>query len=155
MALWLEVATGAMATPYACAVARRAQEEGAKRPRLPQERVSSKHEANSAGTARATTRKTAQARRPAEPPELRRAIGERLASVRREGGQTQEQVSERAGRRKSWLAKIERGQRSMLFSEAVQLAGLLNVPLDDLWPQNSNLDTDPGEIGAARSTRRS
>jgi ribosome-binding protein aMBF1 (putative translation factor) len=38
-------------------------------------------------------------------------------------------------RRKSWLAKIERGQRSLLFSEAVELARLYDVPLVNLWPE--------------------
>src|SRR5438128_7878585 len=127
-------ATRADTTAYACAVATKPHRSGAKRSVATNESGSSTSGANTAGTRRPATRKTAGPRRPAEPPELRRAIGERLASLRRESGQTQEQISSQAGRRKSWLAKIERGQRSLLFSEAVELAELLGTPINNLWP---------------------
>ena len=47
---------------------------------------------------------------------------------------TQVGVSQRLGRVNSWIAKLERGQRSLLFSEAVELADLYGVALHELWP---------------------
>jgi len=70
----------------------------------------------------------------AEPVELRQAIGAHLAQLRRNAGMTQIAVSEQLGRVKSWIAKLERGQRSLLFSEAVELAELYGISLKTIWP---------------------
>lgn len=75
-------------------------------------------------------------RRPAEAPELRTAVGARIAALRASSALTQDAAAARLGRRKSWLAKIERGQRSVLFSEAVELATLFGVTLGELWPHD-------------------
>lgn len=74
-------------------------------------------------------------RRRGDPLDLRLAIGSRLATLRRESGQTQEEVALHLGRRKSWLAKLERGQRSLLFSEALALADAYGVSVVALWPE--------------------
>ena len=73
-------------------------------------------------------------RHPSEPPELRNAIGTRLRQARAAAGLTQQQVAVSLQRRKSWLGKLERGQRSLLSSEAVELADAYCVALVDLWP---------------------
>lgn len=68
---------------------------------------------------------------------MRRAIGHQLAELRRAAGLTQSQACAQIHRRKSWLAKIERGQRSLLFSEAVELARVFNVTVGALWPHDA------------------
>ena len=73
-------------------------------------------------------------RRPSESPELRDAIAGRLRKARAAAGVTQEEVASSLGRRKSWLAKLERGQRSLLFSEAIDLADAYGIALVDLFP---------------------
>jgi transcriptional regulator with XRE-family HTH domain len=64
------------------------------------------------------------------------AIGQALGLRRRDAGLTQAVVAERLGRPKSWIAKLERGQRSLLFSEAIALAELYDVELGSLWPRS-------------------
>ena len=78
--------------------------------------------------------------------ELRAAIGARLADLRRVRGLTQEAAAAEAGRRKSWLAKLERGQRSLLFSEAIELAEVFGVPIAELWPGPLNSDVVRGLV---------
>jgi ribosome-binding protein aMBF1 (putative translation factor) len=84
----------------------------------------------------------ADARRSPEPQEMRVAIGIRLRDARRAAGLTQQQVVDGIGRRKSWLAKLELGQRSLLFSEAVTLADAYGVGLADLWPPDLRAPRD-------------
>jgi len=65
------------------------------------------------------------------------AIGKVLADKRHKAGLTQVVVAERLGRVNSWIAKLERGQRSLLYSEAVALAELYGVELAAFWPEPS------------------
>ena len=73
-------------------------------------------------------------KRPAEPRELRNAIAQRLREARAQAALTQVEASTAVGRRKGWLAKLERGYRSLLFSEAVDLADAYNISVEELYP---------------------
>jgi transcriptional regulator with XRE-family HTH domain len=61
-------------------------------------------------------------------------MAHRMAQLRRSAGLTQIEVSERLSKPKSWIAKLETGRRSLLFSEAVTLADLYQVNLADFDP---------------------
>jgi ribosome-binding protein aMBF1 (putative translation factor) len=134
---------------YACVVATRARNAGSGGSRPARSALGKR---GSDGSAVKSTRPPVPAtRRPSEPPELRAAIGERIALLRTERGLTQAALAEKAGRRKSWLAKIERGQRSLLFSEAVELTRQLTVKFDQLWPWPPQADSEPAGAEEGRT----
>lgn len=83
-------------------------------------------------------------RRPTEDPALRAAIAARLVALRKKAGLTQIEVSERLGRPKSWIGKLETGRRSLLFSEAILLADLFGSSVADLAPQHEGLQVRRG-----------
>lgn len=62
--------------------------------------------------------------------EFDRLVGKNIAMLRR-GSQTK--LAREAGVSPSQVSRIERGQRSMTFENAVAFARALNVPLDRLY----------------------
>lgn len=77
-------------------------------------------------------------RRSSEDGLIRVGIAARLAAARRAAGLTQIAVSDRLDRPRSWIGKIEAGRRGLLFSEAIELAELYGVNLDDLAPPGTS-----------------
>jgi transcriptional regulator with XRE-family HTH domain len=73
-------------------------------------------------------------RRPSEDGRVRAAIAARLAAARRTAGMTQIGVADRLRRPRSWIGKLETGRRGLLFSEAVELAELYGIEVNDLMP---------------------
>jgi transcriptional regulator with XRE-family HTH domain len=65
---------------------------------------------------------------------FRATLAVRLALVRKAAGLTQIEVSDRLHRPRSWIGKLETARRSLLFSEAIELAELYGVPLSALDP---------------------
>lgn len=63
------------------------------------------------------------------------AVGERLAAARRVAGLSQAMAATRLGTAQSRIAKLETGARRLLFSEAVDLARLYGVPIEDFVPE--------------------
>lgn len=60
--------------------------------------------------------------------EIAKAIGVRVAGVRRHIGLTQRQVASAAGIQKNTVSMIERGMHELHASTLMQLAGALGVP---------------------------
>jgi transcriptional regulator with XRE-family HTH domain len=68
--------------------------------------------------------------------DLDRAIGERLAAVRLESGLTQTQAGALVGRHQTGIAKLEHGDRRLLFSDALAFARIYKVPITSLDPDS-------------------
>lgn len=62
------------------------------------------------------------------------AVGARLAAARHGAGLSQAGAARELGFAQSRIAKLEIGTRRLLFSEAVALARLYRVGLDDFVP---------------------
>lgn len=65
--------------------------------------------------------------------QLREKFGQRVRSLRIEGGLTQEQLAERAGISVDFLSLIERGRNSPSFENLDELAGALEVSVAELF----------------------
>ncbi|WP_432477203.1 helix-turn-helix transcriptional regulator [Nocardioides sp. GXQ0305] len=63
----------------------------------------------------------------------RRAFGDQVRRLRSEAGWTQEQLAERAGVHRSYLAAVEVGGRNPTLDVIVKLANALHVPVRDLF----------------------
>lgn len=82
-------------------------------------------------------------------------IGERIASLRRDRGWTQEGLAERVERNASFLARIESGKRRASLDTLILIAEALEVPLSALVAEESDPDELPPElIAAARGLDR-
>jgi ribosome-binding protein aMBF1 (putative translation factor) len=77
---------------------------------------------------------SARSRRPSETAEVRGAIADRLAGARKAAGLSQIEVARQLERPRSWIGKLETARRSLLFSEALELADLYGAELGDLGP---------------------
>ena len=64
--------------------------------------------------------------------DLKKALGERIRSLRTEKGLSLEQLGESIGMTKSALSKVERGEVSVSFENVYSLSKVLNVSLDEL-----------------------
>jgi HTH-type transcriptional regulator/antitoxin HipB len=62
------------------------------------------------------------------------AVGRLLAAARSKAGLTQAEAAARLGFAQSRIAKLEIGTRRLLFSEAVDLAGLYAVDISAFVP---------------------
>lgn len=69
---------------------------------------------------------------------VRAALAAQLVQSRKLAGLTQMDVSERLGKPRSWIAKLERGNRGLLFSEAIVLARLYGIEVGALVPRGSS-----------------
>jgi len=56
---------------------------------------------------------------------------ELLVSEREKSGMLQIQVAEKLGKPQSFVSKYERGERRLDFTEFVEIAGILNIPIDE------------------------
>jgi len=65
-------------------------------------------------------------------PELLRAVGQRLAELRRQRGFTQEALAEQVGIQPHGLSRIEQGHRSPSLSTLAHLAEALDVTVGEL-----------------------
>lgn len=63
----------------------------------------------------------------------RRAFGARVGDLRRERGWTQEDLAERAGVHRSYLAAVESGARNPTLDVITKIAKGLAVPVADLF----------------------
>nr|WP_272925237.1 helix-turn-helix transcriptional regulator [Streptomyces sp. SID4950] len=70
----------------------------------------------------------------------RRAIGERIRTVRRHRKMTQEQVAHAIGADRRSVVRWERGQRDPALSMLVQIADVLDVPLALLVDDTLEID---------------
>ncbi|HWH37282.1 MAG TPA: helix-turn-helix transcriptional regulator [Candidatus Limnocylindrales bacterium] len=75
-----------------------------------------------------------RSQREREPTATRLAIASRLVELRKAAGLTQVAVCEQIGKPKGWIAKLETGRRSLLFSEATVLAALYAVDVAAIAP---------------------
>lgn len=55
-----------------------------------------------------------------------------LAAARKSAGMTQQALAERIGRPQSFVAKVERGERSLDFVEVTFIARILNIDVAEL-----------------------
>lgn len=62
----------------------------------------------------------------------RRAIGERIRTLRRAKGLSQEKLAELAGMDRQAINRIEQGHASPLVDNLIRIAAALNVPLAEL-----------------------
>jgi XRE family transcriptional regulator, regulator of sulfur utilization len=92
---------------------------------------------------------------------VRRNLGERLRTVRKQRGLSQERLGERAGLSGKFVGEVERGEKSISVDSLYRIAVALEIPLRDL----TNVSTArPGQrpdveqllalVGAVRSTAR-
>lgn len=61
------------------------------------------------------------------------AVGKRIAKIRRERGDTQEQLAEAIGISTNYLSEIERGKCSVRLDKLVLIIRALNCSADDLF----------------------
>ena len=71
-------------------------------------------------------------------------VGERLRAIRRQKGLSLHEVESRSGHefKASVLGAYERGERALSVSRLVRLAGLYDVPPDQLLPRDADADVD-------------
>ena len=92
---------------------------------------------------------------------VRRHLGERLRSVRKQRGLSQERLGERAGLSGKFVGEVERGEKSISVDSLYRIAMALEMPLREL----TNVSTAiPGRrpdvdellalVGAVRSRSR-
>jgi transcriptional regulator with XRE-family HTH domain len=72
------------------------------------------------------------AQRTPEEEEMLKRFGERLRSLRKEKGFTQEDLAEKAGFTRSYYTEIERGKRNVSLLNITKLAVCLGVSLTEL-----------------------
>jgi transcriptional regulator with XRE-family HTH domain len=65
----------------------------------------------------------------ADPPDVRRVLGQAVKRIRAERGLTQEELSSRTGLHPTYISDIERGARNPSFETIVRLAAGLEVPV--------------------------
>jgi transcriptional regulator with XRE-family HTH domain len=75
---------------------------------------------------------------------VRKALGERLRSLRNDRGLSQQRLGQRSGLSGKFIGEVERGEKSISIDSLYHVCAALDVPLHDLT------DMDP-----ARRTRRS
>ena len=63
----------------------------------------------------------------------RRAFGDRVKEMRAQRGWTQEDMAERSGLHRSYLAAIESGSRNPTLDIIVKIANGLHAPVADLF----------------------
>ena len=66
-------------------------------------------------------------------PEICKVLGERLRSLRKEAGLTQEELAERAELSFKYYAEVERGLRNPSLRSMEKIANALGVGMDDLF----------------------
>jgi DNA-binding XRE family transcriptional regulator len=59
------------------------------------------------------------------------ALRQQLIAARRRAGLTQEQVAEQLGRPQSFMAKVERGERTIDLVEFLSIAKLVDLHVED------------------------
>jgi transcriptional regulator with XRE-family HTH domain len=69
------------------------------------------------------------------PASLQRALGAKLSTARQSAGLTQVEAARRLGVPQSMIAKVELGQRKLLFVEALEFARLYGIHPVDLDPR--------------------
>jgi transcriptional regulator with XRE-family HTH domain len=72
--------------------------------------------------------------------ETARRLGLRLAAARESRGLSQVGAAKALGLPQSAIAKLERGKRQLLFTEALRLAALYRVDCGDLDPPDAGGD---------------
>lgn len=82
------------------------------------------------------------------------AIGERLASLRRRAGLRQVDVAQAMGWSQSRVTKHEIGARRLAFRDAIALAKLYGVSLNELDPSTGDGGAGPEVPGVAHSASR-
>ncbi|PJK01950.1 transcriptional regulator [Lysobacteraceae bacterium NML03-0222] len=60
-------------------------------------------------------------------------FGQRLTSIRKAKGQSQEQLALNSGIARSYLSGIERGQRNVALLNICKLAKTLGIPVSELF----------------------
>jgi len=62
----------------------------------------------------------------------KKKLGERIRSLRKEAGLSQEELADAAGLHRTYIGAIERGERNISLINIVQLARALRVKTADL-----------------------
>lgn len=70
-------------------------------------------------------------------PPHRIALAKRIRTLRRERGVAQERLAQIAGVDRSWLGTVERGQRNVSLDQLAKIALALDVPLAELFADES------------------
>lgn len=68
-----------------------------------------------------------------DPEELKRRIGERLTSARKEQGMTQEGFAALVGTSVQWVSRVERGEENLTILTLVKLTDALGIRVSDLF----------------------
>jgi transcriptional regulator with XRE-family HTH domain len=79
-----------------------------------------------------------------EPPSMRTTIGERVRTYRLRRGLTQARLAHLVGRSERWLIEVERGGVDPRLSDALALARVLSVAVDDLADRLTPADERAG-----------
>ena len=88
--------------------------------------------------------------------ELLRAVGQRVARMRRDGGFTQEQLAEAIEIQPVTLSRLETGDRALSLSTLARISEALNVGLGDLLDVERDVparDVPPEEAEVVRLFR--
>lgn len=84
--------------------------------------------------------------------ELLRAVGARLATIRRDQGWSQEQLAEAIDIQPVSLSRLETGDRALSLTVLARAAGALSVPLGDLLDVDRPMPESPDDPGLAELT---
>ena len=78
--------------------------------------------------------------------ELKKLVGDRLKSYRKQLGLSQEKAAERAGVHSTYIGQVERGEKNATIISLYKIAFALGVPLDKLF---ANIPLENGDQGTA------
>jgi transcriptional regulator with XRE-family HTH domain len=64
---------------------------------------------------------------------VRKALGERVKTLRKAKGFSQENFADECGLHRTYVGDIERGERNISIDNIVKIAFSLNIPISDLF----------------------
>lgn len=67
-----------------------------------------------------------------DPEELKRQIGQKLASARKDQGMTQEGFADLVGTSIQWISRVERGEENLTITTLVKLSDAVGLTVEDL-----------------------
>jgi transcriptional regulator with XRE-family HTH domain len=77
--------------------------------------------------------------RPADPNRVQKAVGRRIAELRRGRGLTQEQLADAVDTSLKYLQRIEAGSENLTIQSLVKLANALRAPLAALFEKPASV----------------
>jgi len=80
----------------------------------------------------------------ANPAELRRTVGRRIAELRAGRGLTQQKLAERLGVSTRYVQRVESGSKNLTLTSLAEIANVLRVAVVDLFASPVSTTVRPG-----------